>query len=332
MDHHAAAVEDAIHLRVPVGPPGLDGLQHLAGGGAVERLLGGGQRIGQRQQAAGDQRPGAAVRHKGFGGHPEIRRGQPIPGRQRRDAIVGAALGGVPVGLVTQVLVGERKAVQRPALAPGPTGPLAPALAAQPAQKFAGGGVKARNVVAAAVGAQQAAQRRIGVAAGHRLVLGVAGLPGGPAQQRNVEHTVHDHPAGHVLGPGVLVPGADEAAPGVEPPHQVPGGPQPGGAGLGVAGEPVLGHAAGQKQKAHVVVQRLGLVQHRRDAGIRAAGGLGVGILAGGLGHLPQDARPEPVGPPGGAAGHQAVPVPSLHRDKGQVAAGAGTLGLEFAL
>ena len=150
---------------------------------------------------------------------------------------------------------------------------------------------------------------RHGVGVGHRnfFKARVLGLLARPIQKRDVEQAVDDRPAAGVgLGVGEVVPRADKAC-GVEPPGQQLGGVQTAAAGIGIAGQAVVRHGAGQPHKADIMVQPVVARKALIERAFGKAGNLGIAVIAGRVVGLPQHPGPETVCPPADAVGIIAV-------------------------
>ena len=141
---------------------------------------------------------------------------------------------------------------------------------------------------------------RHGVGVSHRnfFKARVLGFLTRPIQKRNIEQTVDDRPAAGVrVGAGDVVPRADKACR-VEPPGQQLGGVQTTAAGIGIAGQAVVRHGAGQPHKANIMVQAVVARKALVERALGKAGNLGIAVIMGRVVGLPEHPRPKAVCPP----------------------------------
>ena len=149
----------------------------------------------------------------------------------------------------------------------------------------------------------------IGVGHGDFLKARVVGFLARPIQKRNIEQAVDDRPAAGIgVRVGEIVPRADIPCR-VEPPGQQLGGVQTAAAGIGVAGQAVVRHGAGQPHKADIMVQAVVARKALVERALRKAGNFGIAVIMGRVVGLPQHPCPEAVGPPADAVGVIAVPL-----------------------
>ena len=80
-------------------------------------------------------------------------------------------------------------------------------------------------------------------------------------------------------------------------------------AGIGVAGQAVVRHGAGQPHKADIMVQAVVARKALVERALRKAGNFGIAVIMGRVVGLPQHPCPEAVGPPADAVGVIAVPL-----------------------
>ena len=141
----------------------------------------------------------------------------------------------------------------------------------------------------------------IGVGHGDFLKARIFGFLARPIQKRNVEQAVDDRPAAGIgVRVGEIVPRADIPCR-VEPPGQQLGGVQTAAAGIGVAGQAVVRHGAGQPHKADIMVQPQVNVERFIQAALSVAGNLCIAVIVGRVVGLPQHPRPKAVCPPADA-------------------------------
>ena len=138
----------------------------------------------------------------------------------------------------------------------------------------------------------------VGVGHGNFFKARVLGFLARPIQKRNVEQAVDDRPAARVgVGAGNVVPRADVPRR-VEPPCQQLGGVQTAAAGIGIAGQAVVRHGAGQPHKADIMVQPQVNVERLIQTALSVTGNLGIAVIMGRVVGLPQHPRPKAVCPP----------------------------------
>ena len=178
----------------------------------------------------------------------------------------------------------------------------------------------------------------IGVGHGDFLKARIFGFLARPIQKGNVEQAVDDCPAAGIgVRVGEIVPRADIPRR-VEPPGQQLGGVQAAAAGVGIAGQAVVRHGAGQPHKADIMVQAVVARKALVERALRKAGNFGIAVIMGRVVGLPQHPCPEAVGPPADAVGVIAVPlkyfvvVYTVHRAVGDFLGAALPHGAQLVL
>ena len=178
----------------------------------------------------------------------------------------------------------------------------------------------------------------IGVGHGDFLKARIFGFLARPIQKRNIEQAVDDRPAAGIgVRVGEIVPRADIPCR-VEPPGQQLGGVQTAAAGIGIAGQAVVCHGAGQPHKADIMVQAVVARKALVERALRKAGNFGIAVIMGRVVGLPQHPCPEAVGPPADAVCVIAVPlkyfvvVYTVHRAVGDLLGAALAHGAQLVL
>ncbi len=176
-------------------------------------------------------------------------------------------------------------------------------------------------MVAASVLTHDILLRRLRVAQGNLCKTRILCLTAGPVQQRDIHHTVHNHPAAHVAlskeSGHAVAPRADKIPHRVKTSCQQVGGVNPALAGLLISCFPVIRHCGEQKQKARIVIHSLKPLQNLIHALFHALRGSAVRFLTGRLIHLPEHARPETVCPVVNPSHAVQIMIPALARTVG---------------
>ena len=291
----AAILQVAVTRLVPVGGV-IQRVQHFQRRGQVF-VLPVRHKVCQLDQTTGGHGGGNVIIIFRFGGLAEVHRDAPVCG-DMRNKILRHLLRHGEIPHRTRVFVAHHKAVERPGLPARPAGALCIALPAVIADKRAGFGVKLHDMAHTAVCADKVCRHGVGVGHGNFFKARVLGFLARPIQKRNVEQAVDDRPAAGVrVGAGDVVPRADVPR-WVEPPCQQLGGVQPAAAGIGIAGQAVVRHGAGQPHKANIMVQAVVARKALVERALGKAGNLGIAVIMGRVVGLPQHSRPKAVCPP----------------------------------